>query len=255
MQHVEEQREKKEKGWRETFLEGAGPLFHMNFWRVVLDEGHAIKNRNSRTSQACSYLSARNRWLLTGTPLQNTTDEFFAALRFLVTKWDDEFMSLANFKKSMGVCNNKEQEEKNMENQRAINGKIRIHRRAVDNFMGVAILDIPAPYPLEEIEVDLLPHEAGLNTELRSSIDKRDQEALDTPNAADPLAIFGKKVRVSSHWAMIRPDLLDENKEWKAENDRSDPPSAINYFCRFCCKVLIDPVITSVSLIMPITRA
>jgi SNF2 family DNA or RNA helicase len=51
--------------------------------RVVLDEGHFIKNAATRQSQAAAALDARARWLVTGTPIQNSMRDLFALIRFL----------------------------------------------------------------------------------------------------------------------------------------------------------------------------
>lgn len=58
-------------------------LFEARFLRIVLDEAQNIKNRTSKTSIACTGLTARFRWCLTGTPIQNNVDELYALLRFL----------------------------------------------------------------------------------------------------------------------------------------------------------------------------
>ncbi|KAK3317938.1 P-loop containing nucleoside triphosphate hydrolase protein [Apodospora peruviana] len=52
----------------------SGKLLNINYYRVVLDEGHAIKNPESSTSIACCLLKARYRWILSGTPLHNCTE-------------------------------------------------------------------------------------------------------------------------------------------------------------------------------------
>jgi SNF2 family DNA or RNA helicase len=44
-------------------------LFRVKWWRIVLDEAHNIKNRNTKAAQACSALQGKYRWCLTGTPL------------------------------------------------------------------------------------------------------------------------------------------------------------------------------------------
>jgi len=51
-------------------------LFNTNWWRVVLDEAHNIKNRSSKQSVACWHLDAKYRWALTGTPIQVGIDPF-----------------------------------------------------------------------------------------------------------------------------------------------------------------------------------
>lgn len=44
-------------------------LFGLNWNRVVLDEGHVIRNPNTKNAQAACKLQAKCRWILSGTPL------------------------------------------------------------------------------------------------------------------------------------------------------------------------------------------
>ncbi|KAM0257670.1 hypothetical protein ACHAQJ_004234 [Trichoderma viride] len=51
-----------------------GPLFRVNWYRIILDEAHAIKNAESSTTKACCALFGKYRWALSGTPLANSSD-------------------------------------------------------------------------------------------------------------------------------------------------------------------------------------
>uniref|UniRef100_A0A0N4ZFP5 Helicase C-terminal domain-containing protein n=1 Tax=Parastrongyloides trichosuri TaxID=131310 RepID=A0A0N4ZFP5_PARTI len=53
------------------------------FRRIVLDEAHEIKNRNSKASRAISRISGLCRWCLTGTPIHNEMMDAFSLYRFL----------------------------------------------------------------------------------------------------------------------------------------------------------------------------
>ena len=58
-------------------------VFDVRWWRVILDEAHTIKNRNSKSAQSCFALHAKSRICLTGTPIQNNADEIYSLVRFL----------------------------------------------------------------------------------------------------------------------------------------------------------------------------
>lgn len=59
------------------------PLFETNFFRIILDEAHQIRELSTRQSQAVCNLSAQRRWAVTGTPVQNRLDDLGALIKFL----------------------------------------------------------------------------------------------------------------------------------------------------------------------------
>jgi DNA repair protein RAD5 len=65
-------------------------LFSVEFFRVILDEAHYIKNRGSKTARACYELKGVHRWVLTGTPIVNRLEDLFSLVRFLkVEPWSN----------------------------------------------------------------------------------------------------------------------------------------------------------------------
>ncbi|KAI1817848.1 hypothetical protein GGS20DRAFT_531056 [Poronia punctata] len=58
-------------------------LYAVNWRRVVLDEGHVIRNPNTRNAKAVCKLQAESRWILSGTPFVNNATDFWSALLFL----------------------------------------------------------------------------------------------------------------------------------------------------------------------------
>ncbi|KAM3453178.1 hypothetical protein MY3296_003941 [Beauveria thailandica] len=65
-------------------------IFSLNFFRIILDEAHHIKNRSSKTARACYEISATHRWVLTGTPIVNKLEDLFSLVRFLgVEPWNN----------------------------------------------------------------------------------------------------------------------------------------------------------------------
>ena len=47
------------------------PAIRVGWLRIVLDEGHIIRNPKTTGAQAVCRLSAQHRWVVTGTPVHN----------------------------------------------------------------------------------------------------------------------------------------------------------------------------------------
>lgn len=62
-------------------------LAKFNYSHMIIDEGHRMKNANSKLSVTLrSYYKTKNRLILTGTPLQNNLPELWALLNFVLPK-------------------------------------------------------------------------------------------------------------------------------------------------------------------------
>ncbi|XP_018424390.1 PREDICTED: helicase-like transcription factor [Nanorana parkeri] len=62
------------------------PLHKIRWLRVVLDEGHTIRNPNAQQTKAVHNLDSERRWVLTGTPIQNSLKDLWSILSFLKLK-------------------------------------------------------------------------------------------------------------------------------------------------------------------------
>lgn len=60
-----------------------GLLSQTSWRRVILDEGHVIRNARTRTAVAACALKAEARWVLTGTPIVNNIKDLHSMIRFL----------------------------------------------------------------------------------------------------------------------------------------------------------------------------
>lgn len=49
-------------------FQNKSPLHEINWLRVVLDEGHIVRNPNAQMSKAVLDLKAHRRWILSGKP-------------------------------------------------------------------------------------------------------------------------------------------------------------------------------------------
>ena len=59
------------------------PLMDIKWEVVVVDEGHRLKNAQSKLMREMQRYTMKHRVLLTGTPLQNDLEELFTLIRFL----------------------------------------------------------------------------------------------------------------------------------------------------------------------------
>ncbi|KFQ00113.1 Helicase-like transcription factor, partial [Leptosomus discolor] len=65
---------------------GDSPLHKVKWLRIVLDEGHTIRNPNAQQTKAALNLEGHRRWVLTGTPIQNSVKDLWSLISFLKLK-------------------------------------------------------------------------------------------------------------------------------------------------------------------------
>ncbi|KAF2759342.1 hypothetical protein EJ05DRAFT_451626 [Pseudovirgaria hyperparasitica] len=58
-------------------------LFSVEWRRVVVDEGHGLRNPTAKKTVAAMNLMAQSRWILTGTPIINTLKDFYSLTKFI----------------------------------------------------------------------------------------------------------------------------------------------------------------------------
>ncbi|XP_053099002.1 DNA repair and recombination protein RAD54B isoform X3 [Hemicordylus capensis] len=67
----------------EMLLRSLDQIQKTEFNLVICDEGHRLKNTSIKTTSALASLSCERRILLTGTPVQNDLQEFYALIEFV----------------------------------------------------------------------------------------------------------------------------------------------------------------------------
>ncbi|KAJ5782252.1 hypothetical protein N7457_004026 [Penicillium paradoxum] len=139
------------EGWWESEYDlKAGP-FHKILWhRIILDEAHIIRNRDTKTSIAVRALSAKFKWALTGTPLHNCVEEFYSLFSFIgVPK------SLLYHEFTQNYCDGTEETKQRLINVlRAI-----IHRKTHESLhLGRPLITLPKS-TMREVFVEFHPPE------------------------------------------------------------------------------------------------
>lgn len=61
----------------------SAPLQQVDWLRIILDEGHSIKNPRSKMTKAAIALKGERRWVVTGTPIQNNVSDLYSLVAYL----------------------------------------------------------------------------------------------------------------------------------------------------------------------------
>ncbi|KAH7044601.1 DNA repair protein rad5 [Macrophomina phaseolina] len=100
---------------------------HINWFRLVLDEAHVIRNWSTKQFKAVSTIPAHIRWCLSGTPIQNSLEDLGALVKFLqvpILKDGNNFNTYTTRKTILTVSASKS----NFENLRCLLGSICLRR-------------------------------------------------------------------------------------------------------------------------------
>ncbi|OHE95165.1 SNF2 family domain-containing protein [Colletotrichum orchidophilum] len=133
-----------------------GELFHINWYRVILDEGHQIKNLEARTTLASHQLRAKHFWVLSGTPLINRgkgDPQYSLGMGMVQLTHVTELFSYLKLIGVEGLTTQKEFEEEFLDTDNgtarldALVSLISYRRTEEDEFLGRKILDLPALTP------------------------------------------------------------------------------------------------------------
>ncbi|KAH7402017.1 SNF2 family N-terminal domain-containing protein [Phaeosphaeria sp. MPI-PUGE-AT-0046c] len=68
---------------KSTNLPRKSGVYSIKWRRIILDEGHSIRNPKAKRTIAVSNLMAQSRWALTGTPIINNLKDLYSLVRFL----------------------------------------------------------------------------------------------------------------------------------------------------------------------------
>mmetsp|Transcript_20834 Transcript_20834/g.30839 ORF Transcript_20834/g.30839 Transcript_20834/m.30839 type:complete len:1153 (+) Transcript_20834:3-3461(+) len=207
-------------------------LLSYEWFRVILDEAHCIKNANTLCSKACCMLQAERRWCVTGTPIQNSLQDVYALLKFLQHEpwcengfWKAAIPSISNDKKAEG------EETKSqiaLDRVRRVLSPL-ILRRSKDtlNSDGVPILTLP-PMDVKTIDVHLSDPEREFYNSLkfrsRTIFEGIVKQGSFTKSYFQIFALLNRLRQACDHVALtVRNHIEDAN--WKPTNLSTDVAS------------------------------
>ncbi|KAI4129439.1 MAG: hypothetical protein LQ338_002220 [Usnochroma carphineum] len=233
-------------------------LFAVDWRRVILDEGHSIRNPSTKASLACTGLLARSRWVLTGTPIINSLKDLYSLVRFLRLSGGLERLDIFNSVLIRPLRDGREEASLLLQ---GLMGTICLRRKKEMSFV-----DLRLPELTEYIHrVEFLPHERekyeALQAEAKGLLrvaKTKEGTSKGSETYRNLLEILLRLRQVCNHWKLCGErvtsllealetskvvDLTPENR--KALQDMLQLSIDSQEDCPVCLEPLHDPVITA----------
>ncbi|KAE8387960.1 SNF2 family N-terminal domain-containing protein [Aspergillus alliaceus] len=230
-------------------------IFSVHWRRVVLDEGHTIRNPRSKGALAACSLQADSRWTLTGTPIVNSLKDLYSQVRFLKLSGGLEDMTVFN---SVLIRPLLSEDPNARLLLQALMSTICLRRRKDMEFVNLRL----PPLTSRVLRIKFHPHEQEkydmFQSEARGML--LDFKSKDKSNTtySNLLEVILRLRQVCNHWALCKDrveklvQLLEENKivpltleNIKALQDMLQICIESQETCPICLDNLEQPVITA----------
>ncbi|RPD63881.1 hypothetical protein L227DRAFT_542891 [Lentinus tigrinus ALCF2SS1-6] len=201
-------------------------LFDVAWKRIILDEGHNIRNPRTKMAKSVCALAAQRRWVLTGTPIINSPKDLGSILTFLriCAPLDNEY-----FYKRMVLRPLKDGNPAGAELLRALMSQICIRRtKEMQDKDGNALVPLP-PVDMTMIPVTLTPQAR----ELYDAVEQLSQERVGnlirqhgSINAAavqsNVLSLLTRMRQLALHPGLLPPNYLEQLRSQLQSADQSE---------------------------------
>jgi SNF2 family DNA or RNA helicase len=113
------------------------------WYRVILDEAQAIKNKATKAAIGASFIKSEYRWCMSGTPMQNNVTELYSLIHFLRIKpYNESDKFSRDFTRPLKSTDNRAK-EKAMRQLQALLKAILLRRTKTSKIDGKPILQLP----------------------------------------------------------------------------------------------------------------
>ncbi|OHW98805.1 SNF2 family domain-containing protein [Colletotrichum incanum] len=171
----------------------AGPLFDIEWYRVVFDELHTIKNSETQTFHACYCLNSKRVWGLSGTPLINQCKEIFPYVKLIGVEGIETKKDFINiYKKGPDAIKKLD----------ALVNLVTIRRSHEDQFLGKQMLEGLPQFEAEVRWVNLSKEEQLIYDAVSHYFDNQ------TPPF--PIVSMAQKRRAISHPYLLEKSFLEK---------------------------------------------
>lgn len=195
----------------------SGP-FSITWRRVILDEGHNIRNPKAKKTIAMYNLLAQSRWSLTGTPIINNLKDLYSQVRFLRLSGGLDSFEIFHGAISRPVLAGDPQGNKALQ---LLMGGICLRRKKEMSFIDLRLPELSEYvhkfklHPHEQEKYDALEAQAKGTLDIYKS-NIGNQKALDTYRHL--LEVLLRMRQLCNHWQLVGEERLDSTmKQLEAE--------------------------------------
>ncbi len=235
-------------------------LYSLEWRRVILDEGHSIRNPASKGAAAVNALIARARWALTGTPIVNSLKDLYSLLKFVSVTGGLQDLEIFNRVLTRPL---KQSDPSAVHLLQAIMTAFTLRRRKEMKFIDLRLPEL-SEYkrlvnftPREKERYDALEKEA--QGQLKKYEKKHDQKSKGAGEAFQHLLEILLRMRqCCNHWQLCAERitnllaLLEEKKTVELNDENMKALQAMLQIhiesqedCAICLETLHEPVITT----------
>ncbi|XVE90736.1 hypothetical protein DITRI_Ditri20bG0101200 [Diplodiscus trichospermus] len=225
------------------------PMKEIQWWRVILDEAHVIKNANAQQSKAVTNLKAICRWVVTGTPIQNGSLDLFSLMAFLRF----EPFSLKSYWRSLVQRPLSQGNKSGLSRLQVLMASISLRRTKGNDLVGLP------PKTLQTCYVELSVEERELYDQIEGKAKSVIQEFINdgslVRNYSTVLGILLRLRQICTSLALLPPDLRALFPSSNIEDVSNNPEllkkmvvmlqDGEDFDCPICISPPTDVVITS----------
>lgn len=243
---------------KSTSLPRKSGVFSVKWRRVILDEGHNIRNPKAKKAIAVTNLMAQSRWVLTGTPIINNLKDLFSLVRFLGLSGGLDSLEIFHAAIMRPVITGDARGSRALQ---MLMAGICLRRKKEMSFIDLRLPDLSEYVH----KVTLLPHEQekydAFEAQAKGTLDLYQKKAGGR-DASDTyrhlLEVLLRMRQLCNHWKMISEERLDSiMKQLEAEGMvdlTEENKSALQKMlqlsidsqedCPICLESYTDPLIT-----------
>ncbi|KAF8588628.1 hypothetical protein K439DRAFT_1651796 [Ramaria rubella] len=201
-------------------------LFDVKWKRIILDEGHTVRNPKTKMSIAVRGLIAERRWVVTGTPIINSPKDLGSLLQFLqiCRPLDNE-----DYYKRLLLRPLAQGAPEGAELLRALMSHICVRRtKEMQNNKGEHLVPLP-PVEMTLIPVQLDAETRELYDEVESLSQQRfasyiERQGVSSSNMpTNVLSLLTRLRQLTLHPALVPPDYIDQLRTVSEDSNKPAP--------------------------------